>query len=163
IGTTEKVPKRAQLVASGTAGHGSVPRQDNAGGHLAAAVAKGGAWGTPMHLNETTKTYFERLAALSPPHQAARCRAPRASARAKNAQKPPAETDPTMYSRLRPPVVPTMLKAGVGANVTPSQAKPTLDIRALPGEDITEFFSAMSRVIAAPAVKIVPIPATRPE
>src|SRR5258705_5727402 len=34
IGTTEKVPKRARLVANGTSGHGSVPRIDNAVVHL---------------------------------------------------------------------------------------------------------------------------------
>ena len=34
---------------------------------------------------------------------------------------------------LRTSVVPTMLKAGVGANVIPSEAEATLDIRALPG------------------------------
>src|SRR6185369_6315534 len=40
VGTTEKVPRRARLVATGTSGHGSVPRLDNAVVHLAAAVAK---------------------------------------------------------------------------------------------------------------------------
>ena len=56
-----------------------------------------------------------------------------------------------------------MLKAGVGANVIPSEAEATLDIRALPGEDINEFYDEMKRVIGDPAVKIVPIAATRPE
>jgi acetylornithine deacetylase/succinyl-diaminopimelate desuccinylase-like protein len=56
-----------------------------------------------------------------------------------------------------------MLKAGVGANVIPSEAEATLDIRALPGEDINEFYDEMRKVIGDPAVKIVPIPATRPE
>src|SRR5262249_55534376 len=68
-----------------------------------------------------------------------------------------------LYSMLRTSVVPTMLKAGAGANVIPSEAEATLDIRALPGEDITELYDAMSRVIGDPAVKVVPIPATRPE
>ena len=39
---------------------------------------------------------------------------------------------------LRTSVVPTMLKAGVGANVIPSEAEATLDIRALPDENIDE-------------------------
>ena len=64
---------------------------------------------------------------------------------------------------LRTSVVPTMLKGGVGLNVIPSEVEATLDIRALPGEDIGEFFNQMGRVINDPAVKIVPIPATRPE
>jgi acetylornithine deacetylase/succinyl-diaminopimelate desuccinylase-like protein len=163
IGTTEKVPKRARLVATGTAGHGSVPRADNAVVHLAAAVAKVGVWETPMHLNETTRSYFERLATISPPDKAARYRALLDPQKAKDVQKYLAENEPSMYSMLRTSVVPTMLKGGVGANVIPSESEATLDIRALPGEDIAEFYTAMARVIGDPAVKIVPIPATRPE
>ena len=56
-----------------------------------------------------------------------------------------------------------MLKAGIGANVIPSEAEATLDIRALPGEDINEFYDEMRRVINDPAVKVVPIPNARPE
>src|SRR5436190_14098128 len=48
IGTAEKVPARARLVAMGTAGHGSVPRLDNPLIHLAAAVEKVATWETPM-------------------------------------------------------------------------------------------------------------------
>src|SRR5215469_15148856 len=63
---------------------------------------------------------------------------------------------------LRTSVVPTMLKAGVGANVIPSEAEATLDIRALPDEDIAKFYAEMAKVIDDPQVKIVPLPATRP-
>src|SRR5438034_2549534 len=38
IATIEKVPRGFRLVARGTSGHGSIPRQDNAITHLAAAV-----------------------------------------------------------------------------------------------------------------------------
>jgi acetylornithine deacetylase/succinyl-diaminopimelate desuccinylase-like protein len=55
-----------------------------------------------------------------------------------------------------------MLKAGVGANVIPSEAEATLDIRALPGEDIDQFYQEMAKVIGDPAVKILPIPPSRP-
>jgi acetylornithine deacetylase/succinyl-diaminopimelate desuccinylase-like protein len=46
--------------------------------------------------------------------------------------------------------------------VIPSQAEATLDIRAVPGENIPAFYEEMKRVIADPAVKIEPIPMTRP-
>src|SRR3989475_1140375 len=72
VGTTEKVPRRARLVATGSSGHGSVPRIDNPLIHLGAAVAKIGTWEPPRHLNETTRTYFERLVSMSPPDKAAR-------------------------------------------------------------------------------------------
>ena len=140
-----------------------MPRVDNAVIHLGIAVGKLGAWETPMHLNETTRAYFERLASISPPDKAAvtgRCWIRNAP---KQVQRYLAENEPVLYSMLRTSVVPTMMKAGVGANVIPSEAEATLDIRALPGEDIDEFYDEMRRVIDDPAVKIVPIPATRPE
>ena len=57
VGTAEKLPARVRLVATGTAGHGSAPRLDNALIHLAAAVKKVGRWETPMRLNDTTRAY----------------------------------------------------------------------------------------------------------
>jgi acetylornithine deacetylase/succinyl-diaminopimelate desuccinylase-like protein len=63
---------------------------------------------------------------------------------------------------LRTSVVPTRLKAGVGDNVIPSEAEATLDIRALPDEDIAKFYAEMGKIIDDPAVQIVPLPATRP-
>lgn len=162
IGTAEKVPRRVRLVSNGTAGHGSVPRLDNALIHLGAAVEKVGKWETPMRLNDTTRTYFEKLATISTPERAARYNALMDPRRAAAVQRYLAENEPRSYSMLRTSVVPTMLKAGIGPNVIPSEAEATLDIRALPDEDITKFYAEMQRVIGDPAVKIVPLPATRP-
>jgi acetylornithine deacetylase/succinyl-diaminopimelate desuccinylase-like protein len=162
IGTAEKLPARVRLVARGTSGHGSVPRLDNALVHLAGAVQKLGAWETPMRLNDTTRTYFEKLARMSPPEKAARYQALLNPATAVAAERYLAANEPRRYSMLVTSVVPTMLKAGTGPNVIPSQAEATLDIRALPGEDIPAFYEQMNRVIADPAVRIEPIPMTRP-
>ena len=162
IGTAEKVPARVRLVASGTAGHGSVPRLDNALIHLGAAVQKVGLWETPMRLNETTRTYFEKLAAISPPDRASIYKALLDPKTADRAQKFLREQAPGQYSMLRTSVVPTILKAGVGANVIPSEAEATLDIRALPDENVQAFYAEMAKVIADPAVKVEPLPATRP-
>ena len=132
IGTAEKLPARVRLVARGTAGHGSVPRLDNALMHLGAAVDKVGRWETPMRLNDTTRAYFEKMAAISPPERASIYKALLDPKTAAEAQKFLREHSPGEYSMLRTSVVPTMLKAGVGANVIPSEAEATLDVRALP-------------------------------
>ena len=162
IGTAEKLPARVRLVANGTAGHGSVPRMDNALIHLGAAVEKVGRWETPIRLNDTTRTYFERMADISSPERAAIYKALLDSKAAAGAQKFLRERSPAEYSMLRTSVVPTMLKAGVGANVIRSEAEATLDIRALPDEDIDKFYGEMAKVIGDPAVKIVPLPQSRP-
>ena len=162
VGTAEKVPARVRLVATGTSGHGSVPRLDNPLIHLGAAVEKVGRWQTPMRLNDTTRAYFEKLATISTPEKAARYNALLNPRTADAAQQYLREHEPQAYSMLRTSVVPTMLKAGVGANVIPSEAEATLDIRALPDENIENFYAEMAKVINDPPVKIVPIPMTRP-
>ena len=163
ITTSEKVARRVRLVASGTSGHGSIPRIDNAVTHLAAAVEKIGTWQTPMRLNDTTRTYFEKRAAISPPDLAARYRSlvyPNEATAA--ATRYLAEFEPAHYSMVRTSIVPTMLAAGVAPNVIPSTAEATIDIRALPDEDMPAFLKEMGRVINDPAVAIVPLPAIRP-
>src|SRR5580698_1977570 len=132
IGTAEKLPARVRLVANGTSGHGSVPRLDNALIHVGAAVGKVGKWETPMRLNDTTRTYFEKLATISAPDTAERYKALLDPQRSVAARRYLAEKDPRHYSMLCTSVVPTMFKAGVGPNVIPSEAEATLDIRALP-------------------------------
>jgi acetylornithine deacetylase/succinyl-diaminopimelate desuccinylase-like protein len=162
ISTAEKVPHRARLVAKGTSGHGSVPRLDNALIHLGGAVQRVGTWETPMRLNDTTRTYFEKLASTSRPEQAARYNALLNPQRSAAAQHYLAEYEPGHYSMLRTSVAPTMIRAGVGVNVIPSEAEAVLDIRALPDENIDKFYEEMKRVIGDPAVQIVRMPDSRP-
>ncbi len=151
VSTAEKLPRGATLEATGTSGHGSIPRVDNAVTHLGAAVAKAGTWETPSRLNETTAEFFKRLATISPPDEAAWYRDPLnpASQAAMRVKKP------QYYSMLRTSVVPTMLKAGIKENVIPPTAEATLDIRALPDEDLVKFRDMLAQVINDPQVKVV--------
>ena len=162
ITTTEKIPRRVRLVANGTSGHGSIPRLDDAVTHLSGAVERLGTWQTPMRLNDTTRTYFEKLATISTPEQAARYKDLVNPQRTAAAQRYLAEFEPIHNSMLRTSVVPTMLKAGIGPNVIPSEAEATIDIRTLPDEDMPQFMAQMTKIIGDPAVKIEPLYATRP-
>jgi acetylornithine deacetylase/succinyl-diaminopimelate desuccinylase-like protein len=162
IETTEKVPRRATLVATGTAGHGSVPRIDNAVTMLAEAVAKLGRWDTPVRLNETTRAYFQRMAETSEGE---------AAFRYANVENPEYQQeisdwfrihDPLLYSNLRTSVVPTILDAGFRRNVIPSKAEAMLDIRMLPDEDVDAFYAQMAAIIDNPAIEIVPERVYRP-
>ena len=162
ITTTEKIPRRVRLVANGTSGHGSIPRLDDAVTHLSGAVQRVGTWQTPMRLNDTTRTYFEKLATISSPEKAARYKDLVNPQRTAAAQRYLAEFEPIHNSMLRTSVVPTMLKAGIGPNVIPSEAEASIDIRMLPDEDIPQFMAQMTKIIGDPAVKIEPLYATRP-
>jgi len=162
VTTTEKVPMRVRLLARGTAGHGSIPVVDNAIAALARAVAKISAWETPSRLNATTRTYFERLATISDPEQAARYRALLEPASRAEVEPYFAIYEPQHYTLLRTSVVPTMVSAGFRRNVIPSQAEATLDIRGLPDEDAEAFRAELARVIDDPSVEIVSEPVYRP-
>ncbi len=156
VTNTEKSPQRVRLVARGTAGHASRPEIANAVVHLAAAVAKAGEWQTPVRLNQTTRTYFERLSAISPPEQAAHYRDILDPARAANADAWFRHNETNHYSILRTSVVPTMLNIGFRANVIPSSGEAMLDIRALPDEDFASFTAALRREIADPVIEVIP-------
>jgi acetylornithine deacetylase/succinyl-diaminopimelate desuccinylase-like protein len=155
VTTTEKVPQRATLVARGTAGHGSIPLADNAIAHLAQAVAKVTAWQPPMKLNDTTRAFFERLATISAPEQAARYNGILNPDRSAEVQEYLRLREPMMNSMLRTSISPTMIKGGYRMNVIPAQAEATLDIRTVPDEDLEAFFAELKRQIGDKAVEIV--------
>jgi len=162
IATTEKYPMRVRLVARGTAGHGSVPRVDNALAALADAVAKLSAWQPPMRLNETTRAYFQRLADISDEESAHYYRGLFDPAEQARSQHYLAQHEPQLSSLLRTSVTPTILSGGFRRNVIPSQAEAMLDVRGLPDENPEAFYAHMAAVVNNPNVEIVPQPIYRP-
>lgn len=160
VATAEKVPARAKLVTQGTAGHGSVPLDNNAIARISRAVAAAAAWQTPMKLNDTTRYYFERLAAISDPEAAARYNGLAHPERSAAIQEYLRLNEPGHYSMLRTSISPTMIQAGYRMNVIPAQAEATLDIRAVPDENIEEFFAELQRQVGE-GVKIERYPLSR--
>jgi acetylornithine deacetylase/succinyl-diaminopimelate desuccinylase-like protein len=155
VQTTEKIPYAVRLVAHGPAGHGSRPLRANAIVHLAQAVAKVAAWQTPMRLNDTTRTYFERLATLSTPEEAARYNGIADPNKNAAIQEYFALHEPGHHSMLRTSISPNIIKAGYRVNVIPSDAEATLDIRALPDEDFPSFLESLKRVVNDTAVEVM--------
>jgi acetylornithine deacetylase/succinyl-diaminopimelate desuccinylase-like protein len=98
--TTEKQPMPMHLTVKGTAGHGSIPLRNNAVAHLSKAVSAIASWDPPMRFNDTTRTYFEKLAALSTPEDAARLKGLFDPAQAPAIREYYAEHDPLIYSLL---------------------------------------------------------------
>lgn len=161
IATTEKFPMRVRLIARGTAGHGSVPRVDNALAALAAAVTKLSEWQPPMRLNQTTRAYFQRLADISDEESARNYRGLLDPAEQARSQHYLALHEPQHNALLRTGVSPVILSGGFRRNVIPSQAEAMLDVRALPDENPEDFYAHMAAVINNPNVEIVPQPIYR--
>jgi len=161
IETTEKVPRGTRLVATGPSGHGSRPMRGNAIAHLSAAVAKLAMWDPPMRLNDTTRTYFEKLASISEPAEAQRLRDLLNPSKSAAVREYMAVNQPAFYSMLHTSISPNIIQGGFRSNVIPSEATATLDIRALPDEDINAFYDLMRKVINDPAVQVVSVPNTQ--
>jgi acetylornithine deacetylase/succinyl-diaminopimelate desuccinylase-like protein len=155
VQATEKIPRGIELVARGISGHGSIPLKSNAIVHLAAAVERIGAWKPDVRLNETTGTYFRRLAAISPPELAKHYRDVLSTdARTRAAADDWIfDNEPQHSSMLRTSVSPNIFSGGYRSNVIPSEAKATLDVRMVPDEDPAAFLEQVKRVVNDPAVE----------
>jgi len=154
VATAEKIPYAVRLVSTGPAGHGSRPLRTNAIVHLAQAVARVAAWQPPMRLNDTTRAYFERLATISGSEEAERYNNIVNPDKSAAIQEHFAEKEPGHNSMLRTSISPNQFHAGYRVNVIPSEAVATLDIRALPDENMEQFLNQIRGVINDPAVKV---------
>jgi acetylornithine deacetylase/succinyl-diaminopimelate desuccinylase-like protein len=155
VQASEKVPVNIEVIATGPAGHASIPRNENAVVHLAAAVAKIGGYDAPVQLNSVTRRYFEQMATLEAPEMAKWIRAlldqPE---RLQHAAKKLSEANPVWNAMLRNTVVPTILRGGVRANVIPSEARATMNIRLLPGETAATMVTELKKLVDDPQVRI---------
>jgi acetylornithine deacetylase/succinyl-diaminopimelate desuccinylase-like protein len=162
VATTEKVGRGLRLVAHGTSGHASVPRPDNAIVHLSAAVGKAGQYQVPMRLNDTMRTFFKRLAAISPPDEAFLYTHLEDPIVGPMVQETLRHKYLQYNSMLRTSISPTIFKAGFRSNVIPGDAEATLDVRAVPDEDMDALVADLKRLIDDPAVDIIRNAAGRP-
>jgi acetylornithine deacetylase/succinyl-diaminopimelate desuccinylase-like protein len=154
VQTSEKIPYGVTLTARGPAGHGSVPLRTNAIVHLSQAIAKLSAWSTPLRLNDTTKAYFERLAGISTPEEAHRYRNVADPEMSAAIQEYFAVNEPRHHSMLRTSISPNIIQGGYQVNVIPSEATATLDVRALPDENMDNLVAELRKVINDPAVEV---------
>jgi acetylornithine deacetylase/succinyl-diaminopimelate desuccinylase-like protein len=162
VASTEKVGRGLRLIVRGTSGHGSVPRPDNPVVHLAAAVAKAGQYQVPMRLNETTRTFFKRLAEISPPEEAFLYRHLEDPQVGPMVQEILRRNYLPHNSMIRTSISPTIFRAGFRSNVIPADAEATLDVRAVPDEDIDKLVADLKQLIGDPAVEMVRSAVGRP-
>ncbi len=152
VQASEKVPVNVSVIATGPSGHASVPRKDNPVVHLAAAMAKIGAYEVPAKPTTIVRRYFEKLATIEDPEIAKWMRA-LDTEREPQAIRRIAEVSPVWNAMFRTTIAPTMLNAGFRANVVPSEARGTLNIRLLPGESIYAVIEDLKKLVDDPQVR----------
>src|ERR1700738_2748775 len=153
VQASEKVSVNVAVIAKGPAGHASLPTKDNAVVHLAAAAAKIGTYAARVHFTALVRRYFEGLAAISDDEDAKWMRSLETSDRGEHAQRVISEANPQWGSMLRDSIAPTMLSAGVRANVIPGEARAMLNIRLLPGDTIDVLVGALTKLVNDPQVR----------
>ncbi|MGB2644829.1 MAG: M20/M25/M40 family metallo-hydrolase [Candidatus Acidiferrum sp.] len=153
VQASEKVPINVAVIAKGPSGHASVPTKDNAVVHLADAIAKIGAYSAPVHFTTIVRRYFEQLAPLEPDELGKWMRSLDAPDRGDHAQRVVSETNPLWNSMLRDTIAPTVLSAGVRANVIPSEARANLNIRLLPGDTIDVLIAELTKLVNDPQIR----------
>jgi acetylornithine deacetylase/succinyl-diaminopimelate desuccinylase-like protein len=154
VQASEKVPVNLEVIATGPAGHGSVPRKDNPIVHLAAAVAKIGEYETPVKINTVTQRYFEELAKIQDEELARWMRALGQPERMQLAARKLSQANPVWNSMLRNSIAPTILRGGIRSNVVPSEARATLNVRLFPGETVEALVEDLRKLVNDPQVRI---------
>jgi acetylornithine deacetylase/succinyl-diaminopimelate desuccinylase-like protein len=154
VQASEKVPMSVTVTAKGTSGHASIPLKDNAVTHLAAAVEKIGNYQAPIHLTTIVRRYFEGVAPLEDPEIAKWIRSIETPDRGEHATRVLADANPMWNAMMRDTISPTMLNGGMRANVIPSEASATLNVRLLPGNTITALLAELTKLVNDPQVKL---------
>jgi acetylornithine deacetylase/succinyl-diaminopimelate desuccinylase-like protein len=154
VQTLEKIPRSLELTAKGISGHGSVPLQTNALVHLGGALARIAEWQPPIRLNETTRAYFQRLAAISAGEEAARYRDVLDPQKAPAADTYFRANDPAKAAVLHLTLSPTIIDGGYRINVIPSEAKATIDLRTLPDDDPALVLEMIRKVVDDPSITV---------
>jgi acetylornithine deacetylase/succinyl-diaminopimelate desuccinylase-like protein len=153
VQASEKVPVDVAVIARGPSGHASVPTKDNAVVHLAAAVEKIGSYTAPVRFTTIVRRYFEQLAPLEDDELAKWIRSIDTPDRGEHAQRVISDTNPLWNAMLRDTIAPTMLSAGVRANVIPSEARAMIDVRLLPGDTIDVLLGELTKLVNDPRVR----------
>jgi len=154
----EKVSVNLSVTATGKGGHSSVPTKDNPVVHLAAAVEKIGNYTTPVRLTSVVRRYFEGLAGIEDAETAKWLRVIDTPDRGEHAQRVIADMNPMWNSMMRDTLAPTVLQAGVRANVIPSDAKAIVNVRLIPGDTIDVLVNELKKQVNDPSVKIEVMP-----
>jgi acetylornithine deacetylase/succinyl-diaminopimelate desuccinylase-like protein len=149
VETSEKVALTYQLDVKNRGGHSAVPLKDNAIYRLAEGLVRLSKFTFPLHLNDTTRAFFERSAQFESAQTAADMRAVMSDKPDPSAMSfVRLAVNPVYNAMLRTTCVATMLEAGQAINALPQLASAKVNCRIMPGEPVDEVKATLERVLA---------------
>jgi len=154
--TSEKNYVDFRLEVKSSGGHSSRPvKGDNAIYHLAQGLSRLAEFDFPVSLNETTRGFFERTAALETPTTGADFRAvigpdhAQAEAAARHLS-----SSPYFNALLRTTCVATRLEGGHANNALPQTAAANVNCRMLPQDTLENVQRTLTRVLADDRISV---------
>ncbi|HEU4587116.1 MAG TPA: M20/M25/M40 family metallo-hydrolase [Gemmatimonadales bacterium] len=153
VQAAEKVPVNFTLTVTNRGGHSSVPRPDNAIFQLAAGLERVSRYQFPVELNEVSRAFFERTAALEEPAIAAAMRAIVKNPRDAKAAQALAKV-PRYNAMLRTTCTATRLAGGHAYNALPQLATANINCRIVPTSTPAAVRAALVEVVGDTAIKI---------
>ncbi len=154
----EKFPQNYRLEVTNRGGHSSRPVKDNAIYHLAAALARIGAYEFPAQFNDVNRAYFAGMAkikaAKGEAEVAAAMNAFLMDAGDEHAIALVSDRDPSWNATLRTTCVATMLDAGHATNALPQRARANINCRIFPGSSVESVRAQLEALVADPVVKV---------
>jgi acetylornithine deacetylase/succinyl-diaminopimelate desuccinylase-like protein len=154
VQASEKVYATYVLEAVDKGGHSSLPRPaDNPIYRLAPVLERLAQYQFPVKLNEVSRSFFERSAAIETGQLAEDMRGvlrdpPDSAAVAR------LSAVPFYNSKLRTTCVATMVDGGHAENALPQTARVTINCRILPGEPAAEVEATLRRLVADDRITI---------
>ena len=155
VQASEKVYQDFKLEVTNAGGHSSLPVKDNAIYHLSQGLARLAAYEFPVQLNEITRGYFERSAAVeTDPAVAADMRAVAKPSPDPQAVSRLAAKLPYWNSMMRTTCVATRLAGGHANNALPQLATANVNCRMLPGVSPESVKQTLVQTLADPAIAV---------
>lgn len=153
VTVSEKTPLWLKLTATGTPGHGSMPRSDSAVNKLVAALYRLMSYQSPFKVVPDVQRFYADLADLEPSPRRERWKD------LKNSLQDPTfaaefARDLRANATVRNTISITMLEGSNKVNVIPPQASAQVDTRLLPGEDPEAFLAELKRVMNDDTIRI---------
>lgn len=156
VQVAEKISVTYELEVRDQGGHSAVPTPNNPIYALSAALARLGQYRFPARLDNVTRTYFSRSAALANGQLAKDMRAVGngdldASVLAR------LSLNPNYNAQLRTTCVPTMVSAGHAENALAQSAKAIVNCRLLPDDDAKDVERQLKQVLDNDKITLRPL------
>lgn len=154
VQAAEKVYVSFKLEVHNPGGHSSLPRKDNAIYRLAAALGRLSTYEFPTQLNDITRAFFTKMAAIQPGPLSADMVAVAGPSPDSAAARRLSDASPLWNAQLRTTCVATELSGGHAENALPQTATATVNCRMLPGTPQDDVQHALTAAVNDTAVAI---------